>query len=260
MKVSSLTDSSLFILVETQEGRKFSGNARLCDAYRNARLLPTDADVECHVDLNSTSVNYSSSTSASSRTKTPSAISILTSKYSSPTAVDGPPLPPHSRKRTHVPIDVDVLVEPVAKLTRTPERDSFPHATSAAVGSHHGVGLPLKTELTEADENDIIFLPDAIQGHADHAIGDHTIERHAENALLADERSDPASHAPALDLPPPLPPLPPSAGLEQTFESLFTQNEITNDALNFAGALIPCDDEIGAGSPKVSAKKMLVVK
>ena len=60
MKVSSLTDSSLFILVETQEGRKFSGDPRLCDAYRNARLLPTEADVECHVDLNKTTVNYSS--------------------------------------------------------------------------------------------------------------------------------------------------------------------------------------------------------
>ena len=32
LKLSSLTDASIFLLIETQEGRRFAGKRHLCDA------------------------------------------------------------------------------------------------------------------------------------------------------------------------------------------------------------------------------------
>ena len=40
MKMASLTDASVFLLLETQEGRKFCGNERLCNEYKNGGVRP----------------------------------------------------------------------------------------------------------------------------------------------------------------------------------------------------------------------------
>jgi hypothetical protein len=46
MKLSALTDANIFVLVETQEGRKFAGKRHLCDAYLEGGLNPIGNDVE----------------------------------------------------------------------------------------------------------------------------------------------------------------------------------------------------------------------
>ena len=49
LKLASLTDASLFILCETQEGRRFAGQRDLCDAYRGGQLVAHEADVEMEI-------------------------------------------------------------------------------------------------------------------------------------------------------------------------------------------------------------------
>ena len=50
MKLSALTDASIFVLVETADGRKISGKRHLCDAYMSGSLIPTGQDVEFEVN------------------------------------------------------------------------------------------------------------------------------------------------------------------------------------------------------------------
>ena len=40
MKMASLTDAGVFVLLETREGRKFCGNKRLCEEYRGGGVRP----------------------------------------------------------------------------------------------------------------------------------------------------------------------------------------------------------------------------
>jgi hypothetical protein len=56
MKLSALTDANIFVLIETQEGRKFSGKRHLCDAYLRGGLGPIGNDVEFEVDPTVTAV------------------------------------------------------------------------------------------------------------------------------------------------------------------------------------------------------------
>lgn len=56
MKLATLTDAGVFLLVESRDGRRFSGKRHLCDAYLEGRLHPTDGDVELEVNPNITSV------------------------------------------------------------------------------------------------------------------------------------------------------------------------------------------------------------
>ena len=221
MKMSSLTDSSIFILVETQEGRKFSGKPHLCDAYRQSRLIPTEADVECLVDLNSRTVNYSSPKNASSG-------------FSSAPASLPKIIGASCRKRNHDQSDEDVVIEPVPKVTRTPEREmAAPASTTTTTMATTMSVVPLKQERNDGVENEIIFLRDTIDGNVENSFEDGRRE---------------TSCGPPLDLP-----LPPSAGLEHSFESLFTQNEIpdVNESMNFGSALIPCENDVSAVSSKV---------
>jgi len=50
MKLASMTDASVFILVEHSGGRYFSGKRHLCDSYLNHRLSPVGNDVEMEVN------------------------------------------------------------------------------------------------------------------------------------------------------------------------------------------------------------------
>lgn len=52
VKLSQLTDLNLFLIVESQEGRKFAGTAHLCDAYLNSALNPVGNDVRVRVNEN----------------------------------------------------------------------------------------------------------------------------------------------------------------------------------------------------------------
>jgi len=50
MKLASLTDANLFILVETKDGRRFAGKRHLCNQYTSGGLAPVGSDLEMEVD------------------------------------------------------------------------------------------------------------------------------------------------------------------------------------------------------------------
>ena len=50
MKMATLTDANVFLLVESQDGRKFSGKRHLCEAYLNGTLTPIGNDAEFEVN------------------------------------------------------------------------------------------------------------------------------------------------------------------------------------------------------------------
>ena len=50
MKLANLTDANIFFLVETPQGRKFSGKRHLCDLYIGGELAPVGDDVEYEID------------------------------------------------------------------------------------------------------------------------------------------------------------------------------------------------------------------
>lgn len=50
MKLASLTDANLFILVETKDGRRFAGKRHLCNLYTSGGLAPIGSDLEMEVD------------------------------------------------------------------------------------------------------------------------------------------------------------------------------------------------------------------
>jgi len=55
LKLAALSESSIFILVETAEGRRFAGKGHLCDAYNRGSLANTGADLELEIDPNAPS-------------------------------------------------------------------------------------------------------------------------------------------------------------------------------------------------------------
>jgi predicted ribosome-associated RNA-binding protein Tma20 len=57
IKLASLTDSSMFLLIETPHGRRFAGKQHLCDAYLYGSLSPVGNDVQMDADLNVTSLS-----------------------------------------------------------------------------------------------------------------------------------------------------------------------------------------------------------
>ena len=50
MKLSSLTESNIFVLIETPEERKFAGSAPLCQSFIDDGLSYRDGDVQLDVD------------------------------------------------------------------------------------------------------------------------------------------------------------------------------------------------------------------
>lgn len=50
LKLASLTDANVFVMVETAEGRRFAGKRHLCDSYINGGLCPIGSDMEMEVD------------------------------------------------------------------------------------------------------------------------------------------------------------------------------------------------------------------
>ena len=50
IKISSLTESNIFVLVETPEERKFGGSAALCQGYLETGLRHREDDVKLDVD------------------------------------------------------------------------------------------------------------------------------------------------------------------------------------------------------------------
>ena len=50
MKLASMTDTNVFMLVEHSGGRYFSGKRHLCDSYINHRLSPIGNDVEMEIN------------------------------------------------------------------------------------------------------------------------------------------------------------------------------------------------------------------
>jgi len=51
LKLASLTDASLFLLVETPEGRRYAGRPHLCTAYQDGTLNALPDDKEMETDL-----------------------------------------------------------------------------------------------------------------------------------------------------------------------------------------------------------------
>lgn len=50
LKLSSITDTNVFLLIESSEGRRISGKRHLCDAYLRGALTPTGSDAIFEVD------------------------------------------------------------------------------------------------------------------------------------------------------------------------------------------------------------------
>jgi len=50
LKLGAITDTSVFLLIETNDGRRISGKRQLCDAYLQGFLTPTGNDVLFEVD------------------------------------------------------------------------------------------------------------------------------------------------------------------------------------------------------------------
>jgi hypothetical protein len=50
MKVATLTDANVFLLVDAVEGRRFAGKRHLVDAYLSGTLAPVGTDVEMELD------------------------------------------------------------------------------------------------------------------------------------------------------------------------------------------------------------------
>jgi len=42
MKLSALTDANIFVLIDSQDGRKFSGKRYLCDSYMSGSYCPME--------------------------------------------------------------------------------------------------------------------------------------------------------------------------------------------------------------------------
>ena len=138
MKMTSLTDSCVFILVETQDGRKFTGNRRLCESYRNCQMFPKDTDVECLVDVEARNISNAPFQGLSSYSHPPS--NHTESGSSSP-----------SRKRTHQ--TDDEIIDVVPKLAKTV--DAY---QSAPILAPFPQDIPFKNERNEVEDNEIIFL------------------------------------------------------------------------------------------------------
>ena len=49
-KLSQLTESQMFILIETREGRTFTGSSSLCEAYSTTGLYGQETDVQMQMD------------------------------------------------------------------------------------------------------------------------------------------------------------------------------------------------------------------
>ena len=220
MKMSSLTDSSVFILVETQEGRKFSGVPHMCDAYRNSQLTPKDTDVECLVDLKSKTISYSSSRTGSSSSCSSS--TLRPAQTTSTLADRSSAL--FSRKRPHDAVNDDV-VELSMKHSKNNETDEV-FSTPAPPSNQ----ISLKSERDDVDDNEIIFLQNSVDESAESSAGGRQVLGGS-----------------VLDLQ-----LPPSASLEQSFEALFTQNDIHDmgESMNF-GPMVPCDVDAPVDGSKV---------
>ena len=226
MKMSSLTDTSVFILVETQEGRKFSGEPHLCNAYRNSQLSPKDTDVECLVDLKSKTISYSSSRTGSSSSSSFSCSSAsLRQPAQSSSALADRTSAPCSRKRPHDPVNDDV-VELSTKHSKNNEADEV-FSTPAPLSNQ----ISLKSERDDVDDNEIIFLQNSVDESAESSAGGRQVLGGS-----------------VLDLQ-----LPPSASLETSFESLFTQNDIHDmgESMNF-GPMVPCDVDAPVDGSKVT--------
>jgi len=52
LKLSSLTDAKVFVLVDSAEGRRFAGASQLCHAYATNNLTPTVDDIEIVLEPN----------------------------------------------------------------------------------------------------------------------------------------------------------------------------------------------------------------
>ena len=234
MKISSLTDSSVFILVENREGRrKFSGQPHLRDAYRKSRLVPTSSDVECLVDVDSKTVHDSSTISSAAR--------------------GGNDV---SRKRGYDFGNESMVVEPAVKSPRIPDVDDanrrdvalLPVKDPCAVG-------PLKAERDAVDDNEVIFLRDDDE--------DDVFAVVPNNEPLpvdsADRRRDvpvPVGYDPLGELP-----LPSASALEQSFDALFAHNEIQDVGMtmNFDQSFMSGDNDNSGVVSKVCARSILRV-
>jgi len=50
MKFSCMNDANIFFLIETNHGRRFTGETQLCEQYLEGRLMPTGDDIEMKID------------------------------------------------------------------------------------------------------------------------------------------------------------------------------------------------------------------
>merc|ERR1719414_2594561 len=46
LKLSTLTDTNVFLLLETPEGRRYCGKRHLCDIYKTQGLCPVENELE----------------------------------------------------------------------------------------------------------------------------------------------------------------------------------------------------------------------
>ena len=97
MKLASMTDANVFMLVEHSGGRYFSGKRHLCDSYLNRGLCPIGNDVEMEVNPDISALQERPHTFFPPPHSSPS--NSRQSRSTTPHQIDSP-LKPSSRKRS----------------------------------------------------------------------------------------------------------------------------------------------------------------
>lgn len=97
MKLASMTDANVFMLVEHSGGRYFSGKRYLCDSYLNRGLCPIGNDIEMEVNPDISALQERPHTFFPPPHSSPS--NARHSRSTTPHQIDSP-LKPSSRKRS----------------------------------------------------------------------------------------------------------------------------------------------------------------
>ena len=156
VKLSQLTDLNLFVIVESQDGRKFAGTRDLCDAYVASALNPCGNDVHINVLDNQTVVEEplnvmnpvpEVSRAVAGRGAAPSIAAVPSSLVSTPLSSSSSSSHSAERKRrSHPPPDFTRAQPKVRKLDDA----------TASSAADNGVKLESDCHIISDDENETI--------------------------------------------------------------------------------------------------------
>ena len=139
LKLASVTDVPVFILCETQDGRRFAGQSDLCQLYRNGALLPADADVEMEINVGNCELRERYPENGDGKGVVDESAPDVENHVTSPTNdADVVPLPNHANNRKR-PAAED---SSYSHLMKQKQRKSFHHPPGASTDSLETPPLP----------------------------------------------------------------------------------------------------------------------